>query len=149
MNQPQEQNSQRILIVDDDEHLLELLTIRLNLAGYSTYTAKDGLQALRRVHEVQPEGMVLDINMPRVDGFEVLDALARSRRLSNIPVLVLTARNRPEDVKMAVQLGAKDYLTKPFEDRQLLRRIARLTRRSGKRPPEALPSSFYLDEAED
>jgi len=119
----------RLLIADDDELLLELLTTRLELAGYVTYAARDGLQALRCAHEVRPEAMVLDLNMPRADGFEVLQTMARSPRMAQIPVLVLTVRNRPEDVRTAIRLGAKDYLTKPFEDRQLLRRVARLMRR--------------------
>jgi two-component system OmpR family response regulator len=119
----------RLLVVDDDELVLELITTRLELAGYDTYAARDGIQALQRAHQVRPQAMVLDLNMPRADGFEVLEAMARSPRTSQIPVLVLTVRNRPEDVRTAIRLGAKDYLTKPFEDQQLLRRVARLTRK--------------------
>jgi two-component system OmpR family response regulator len=135
----------RLLVVDDDELVLELITTRLELAGYDTYAARDGIQALQRAHQVRPQAMVLDLNMPRADGFEVLEAMARSPRTSEIPILVLTVRNRPEDVRTAIRLGAKDYLTKPFEDQQLLRRVARLTRKPRSKAP-GRAASLELDD---
>lgn len=120
----------RLLVVDDDPMMLELLVTRLELAGYAVSTARDGLEALRRVHEYRPQGVILDINMPRLDGFGVLEQL-NTRRW---PVLVLTARNQTSDVQKAITLGARDFLSKPFKDNQLLLRVARLLRSSGTEP---------------
>ena len=117
----------RILVVDDDPFVLELLTTRLELAGYQTFSARNGYEALDRLANVSPAGMILDINMPRLDGFGVLRSM-KSVTSARIPTMVLTARNQPEDVRTALQLGAVDYLTKPFDDRQLLVRVARLLR---------------------
>lgn len=114
----------RLLVVDDDPMMLELLVTRLELAGYAVSTARDGLEALRRVHKCRPQALILDINMPRLDGFGVLEQLNTSRW----PVLVLTARNQTQDVQRAISLGARDFLSKPFKDNQLLLRVARLLR---------------------
>ena len=131
----------RILVVEDDPIILDLITTRLDIAGYDTYFARDGFEGLARLHELRPSGMVLDINMPRLDGFGLL----RKMRLEglNTPTMVLTARNQPDDVKKAISLGAKDFLAKPFKDDQLLQRVGRLLRRapprSVKPPPEPAP----------
>jgi two-component system OmpR family response regulator len=117
----------RILAVDDDPAILELIVTRLSLAGYQTFYARDGQEALRRLAEVRPAGLVLDINMPGLDGFGVLEHLAKTG--ARLPTLVLTARNQGDDVQRAIQLGARDFLAKPFEDKQLLARVARLVRR--------------------
>ena len=122
-------NGPRILIVEDDRALSDLLTIRLELAGYRTAAVSDGLRALATVNAVQPEAIVLDINMPGMDGFGVLAALAKRPPGKRPPVLVLTARNAPDDVRRCIQLGAKDYLAKPFETAKLLKRVDRLLRR--------------------
>jgi DNA-binding response OmpR family regulator len=119
----------RILAVDDEPFVLELITTRLQLAGYAVTPAKDGARALEMLREFIPDAMVLDINMPGVDGFEVLEQMHAVPRWAVIPTMVLTARNRSEDVRRAMSLGARDYLTKPFEDQQLLMRVARLLRR--------------------
>lgn len=118
----------RILVVDDDPAILELITLRLDLAGYETRTARDGADALRAIHETKPAAMILDINMPYMDGFEVLERLRGSGALARLPTMVLTARNNVEDVRRAISLGARDYMAKPFDDRMLLSRVARLLR---------------------
>lgn len=117
----------RLLVVDDDPMMLELLVTRLELAGYAVATARDGVEALRRLHEYRPHGVILDINMPRLDGFGVLEQMNTGRW----PVLVLTARNQTPDVQRAISLGARDFLSKPFKDNQLLLRVARLLRKTG------------------
>ena len=99
-----ETRPRRVLVVEDDAFLLELITTRLELAGFDTRSARDGSQALQRLTEFRPEAMVLDINMP--------------------------ARNSPEDVAKAIKLGARDYLSKPFRDEQLIARVGRLLVRS-------------------
>ena len=116
----------RILVAEDDPGIRDLVRTRLELAGYEVMTARNGAEAFSLVQEVRPAAMVLDINMPGLDGFGVLRGLkARGRTL---PVLVLSARHAAEDVRLAVRLGAKDYLTKPFTDAQLLARVSRLLR---------------------
>ena len=135
---------QRVLVVDDDPAIVELITTRLDLAGYRTFSARNGHQGISRITEVLPAVLVLDINMPGLDGFEVLKRLGRSGHLSRLPTMVLTARNRPEDVQRAIKLGARDYMAKPFNDQQFLMRIARLLR-----PRRMGPSPPMADQAED
>jgi DNA-binding response OmpR family regulator len=116
----------RILVAEDDHDVRELIRTRLNSAGFDVHTARNGAEALARISAVQPDAMVLDINMPEMDGFSVLEALRKRDRL--FPVLILTARHAADDVRRAVSLGAKDYLTKPFTEAQLMARVARLLR---------------------
>jgi two-component system OmpR family response regulator len=115
-----------VLVVDDDPYILELITTRLDLAGYLTRSARDGSQALQRLSDFRPEAMVLDINMPVMDGFGVLAHMRAQGLTEKTLTMVLTARNAAEDVAKAIQLGAKDYLSKPFKDEMLLARVARL-----------------------
>lgn len=116
----------RILVAEDDAGIRDIIRTRLEMAGYDTHTARTGVEALRRIRELHPQGLLLDINMPEMDGFGVLSALKTVPRAP--AVLMLTARHAPDDVRRAVQLGAKDYLTKPFNEIQLLARVARLLR---------------------
>jgi len=118
----------RILVVDDDPMILELLVTRLDLAGYQVAAARDGHEALKRIPDVQPHGMILDVNMPRLDGFGVLQHLKSTGRILTLPVMVLTARYQASDVQEAIRLGAKDFLAKPFKDNQLFMRVERLLR---------------------
>ena len=109
--------------------MLQLIVTRLAIAGYTTFQARDGQEAVRRLREVAPAAMLLDINMPLVDGFEVLSQMHRNGQTKSVAVMVLTARNQPQDVRRAIALGARDFLAKPFRDEQLLARVARLVRR--------------------
>ncbi|MGA0603217.1 response regulator [Caulobacter sp. KR2-114] len=118
----------RIVVADDSEPILELVVTRLELAGYQTFAARTGLQAMRTITEVQPQGVILDINMPGMDGFAVLMALKAASRTREIPVLMLTGSNAQADVRRALSCGARDYLAKPFDDQLLLTRVARLLR---------------------
>jgi two-component system OmpR family response regulator len=117
----------RILVVDDDRAILELVCTRLTLAGYDAFGARDGAEALQRLNGLRPQAMVLDLNMPNLDGFGVLKTLGRERAQAT-PTLVLTARHAAADVQRAISLGARDYLAKPFKDANLLMRVARLFR---------------------
>jgi DNA-binding response OmpR family regulator len=129
----------RILIVEDDPMVLELIVTRLDLAGFRTFYARDGREALNRIQDLRPDGLVLDINLPVMDGFAVLTHLNATGSFCP-PTLVLTARNKPQDVKAAIALGARDYLAKPFKDDQLISRIGRLVRkRSSAARQQALP----------
>lgn len=127
----------RILVVDDDPMILELLVTRLDLAGYHVVTARDGLEALKRVSDAQPHAMILDVNMPRLDGFGVLKQLNATGRIMALPVMVLTARYQVSDVQEAIRLGAKDFLAKPFKNNQLFLRVERLLRAASPRPDVA------------
>lgn len=119
--------AQRILVAEDDLGIRELIRVRLRMAGYDVHTARNGVETVQRVNELRPDALILDINMPLLDGFGVLAALsAGPGRI--LPVLVLTARHAGDDVRRAVGLGARDYLTKPFNEAQLLGRVTRLLR---------------------
>ena len=119
----------RIVVAEDDPMVLELINTRLELAGFRTFTARNGTEALSRIAHVRPDGLVLDINMPVLDGFQVLERLKMGSSVHRTPTLVLTARNRPEDVKRAIELGARDFIAKPFKDDQLIARVHRLVRK--------------------
>ena len=129
-----ETRPRRVLVVEDDAFLLELITTRLEIAGFDTRSARDGSQALQRLTEFRPEAMVLDINMPVLDGFGVLMHMRAQGLTERTPTMVLTARNSPEDVAKAIKLGARDYLSKPFKDEQLIARVGRLLVRSRPAP---------------
>ena len=120
----------RVLVVDDEPYLVELIVTRLELAGFETRSARNGADALNRIGEFRPEAMVLDINMPILDGFGVLAQMKAQGLSDKIPTMVLTARNSGEDVAKAIQLGAKDYLSKPFKDEALIARVGRLLQRA-------------------
>lgn len=140
---PIEARRRRIFIAEDDRNLLELLTTRLSLAGYDTAFGRDGWEAIDGIHSTRPDAIILDVSMPRLDGFGVLRHIRKSPLVANIPVMMLTARNAPGDVKEALALGARDYLAKPFSDALLLARVARLLR---SRPvaPTASSNVFLL-----
>jgi DNA-binding response OmpR family regulator len=125
-----EARRRRVLVVDDEPYLVELIVTRLELAGFETRAARNGSEALNRMNDFRPEAMVLDINMPILDGFGVLTHMKAQGLSDKIPTMVLTARNSGEDVAKAIQLGAKDYLSKPFRDDALIARVGRLLQRA-------------------
>jgi DNA-binding response OmpR family regulator len=119
----------RILVAEDDAGVRDLIRTRLDTAGYEVQTAHNGVEALDWIRGVHFDAVILDINMPEMDGFEVLAAMGSVSSV-RIPVLVLTARHAAADVQRAISLGAKDYLAKPFNEVQLQARVARLLRPS-------------------
>jgi CheY-like chemotaxis protein len=114
-----------ILVADDDPMLVTLVRAVLEAAGHSVVSAHDGPSALRRAMERLPDLILLDGQMPGMDGIDVLRALKSDLRTARIPVVMLTARKAEEQVRRAVELGAAGYVTKPFEAEDLPRRIAR------------------------
>lgn len=118
----------RILIAEDDSLIRELVRSRLFAAGYDAHTARSGREAIERMFVVRPHAILLDINLPDLDGFAVLEALRDDLQEVAAPVLMLTARRSPEDVKRAVALGARDYLTKDRIESTLLPRLSRMLR---------------------
>ena len=118
----------KILIVDDDRDLLALVGFALTQAGYAVVKADDAPEALRQFGAESPDLAILDINLPSGSGFDVCRAI---RGQSRIPVMMLTVRGEEEDLVRALELGADDYLTKPFSPRTLLARVKALLRRAG------------------
>jgi DNA-binding response OmpR family regulator len=117
----------RVLVADDDADLLNLVAYALTQAGYQVIKAADGKLALERFASEAPEMVILDINMPGQSGFDVCAAI---RARSTVPVMMLTARGEEQDLVRALDLGADDYLTKPFSPRTLLARVMALLRRA-------------------
>ncbi|MFI4975257.1 MAG: response regulator transcription factor [Caulobacterales bacterium] len=114
-----------IMVVEDDFLIGELLVLRLEMAGYRVTWARDGAAALNMIDRAKPELLVLDLGLPVLDGFQVLERLRARPLWSQLPILVLTARQCEDDVRRAVRLGATDYMAKPFNDFVLIKRIAR------------------------
>ncbi len=121
-----------ILLVDDEPHILELCQMYLTTEGFTTVIAQDGEEALAKLAETAPDLMVLDLMMPRMDGWEVC---RRVRQNSNIPIIMLTARDDDVDKIVGLELGADDYLTKPFNPRELVARVRAVLRRVGAYAP--------------
>ena len=115
-----------ILICDDDPLLVDLLEYRLSSRGYAVAVAEDGGKALLRVQEMRPDAVLLDAMMPVIDGYEVLRKIRENPETANIPVIMLTARKQEQDIVMALELGANDYLVKPFIPEELVARLGRL-----------------------
>ena len=122
-----------ILVVDDEERLIALLQAYLQQEGFRVLTAGNGLQALEVVRRDPPDLIVLDIMMPEMDGIDFLRAL---RAQHSTPVILLTARVGDDDKVVGLELGADDYLTKPFRPRELLARARAVLRRAGRSDPE-------------
>lgn len=118
-----------ILVVDDEPDLLELLEVNLKAAGYAVLTAGDGAEALRKARDRLPDLIVLDLMLPEIDGVEVCKSLRRNAATSAIPILMLTARAAEIDRVLGLELGANDYVTKPFSTRELIARIRSAVRR--------------------
>lgn len=118
----------KVLVADDDRDLRDLVGFTLTQAGYLVIKAADGTGALRSVAEEAPDLVILDINMPGASGFQVCQSI---RRDSRVPIMMLTVRGEEEDLVRALELGADDYLTKPFSPRTLLARAKALLRRAG------------------
>src|SRR5437764_4917127 len=116
----------KLLLVDDDADFCDLMTYALGREGYRVTTAGDGREALARWQADKPDLVLLDGNLPDVDGFEVCQ---RIRRESRTPVIMLTARGQETDVLRGLELGADDYVTKPFSPRQLTARMQAVMRR--------------------
>jgi DNA-binding response OmpR family regulator len=122
-----------ILSADDDPQLLRLVTRNLQLDGYEVLAASDGQQALELIEAHMPNLILLDVMMPKVDGFEVLEKV---REFTGTPVIMLTARGQDQDKIRGLDLGADDYLTKPFSVDELLARVRAVLRRSQMQPSE-------------
>ena len=129
-------------MADDDEHIVELVSMYLKREGYNVEAAYDGDETLRKVNEIHPSLLVLDIMMPGPDGLQICRSL---RRRSNVPILLVTARTSDIDKIAGLRFGADDYVTKPFNPEELIARVEAVLRRS--RPANAEPTAerFEID----
>jgi DNA-binding response OmpR family regulator len=116
-----------ILVVDDEPRMTKFIRMNLELEGYQVIEAHDGLEALDKVRTDLPDMVVLDVMMPKLDGFETLEML---REVSNVPVIMLTVQADEEDKVRGLELGADDYVTKPFGARELVSRVKAVLRRT-------------------
>jgi len=120
--------AKRILVVDDEPSITKLVSFNLEKAGYDVDTAADGQAALEKVQDIQPDLIVLDLMLPKVDGLEVCKRLRQEN--NHIPVIMLTAKDEELDRVSGLELGADDYVTKPFSPRELVARVKAVLRRS-------------------
>lgn len=128
--------NQLILVVEDEAAIRDLLCINLSAAGYTTREAEDGIQALERAKSEKPDLILLDWMLPGLDGLGVLRHLRADPTLAAIPVIMLTAKSEENDVVLGLELGASDYVTKPFSNKVLIARIRAILRRGEEAPPE-------------
>ncbi|MEK0177829.1 MULTISPECIES: response regulator transcription factor [Microcoleus] len=132
----------RILVIDDDAAIAELVAINLEMAGYEVTHAEDGIKGQALAIQLLPDLIVLDLMLPRVDGFTVCQRLRRDDRTADIPVLMLTALSQTQDKVEGFNSGADDYLTKPFELEEMLARVRALLRRTDRIPQAAKHSEI-------
>ncbi len=119
--------NEKILVVDDEQSITDLIKLDLEFEGYQVETAYDGREALEKVESFQPDVIILDIMLPHITGYEVCKKVNEKY---NIPVILLTAKTDIVDKVLGLELGADDYMTKPFDNRELLARVKALIRRA-------------------
>ena len=119
--------NKKILVVDDEENIVELLKFNLELKGYEVEFAYDGEEALRKAKDIKPSLILLDLMLPKMDGFDVCRNL---RKETNVPIIMLTAKSEEIDKVLGLELGADDYVIKPFRNMELLSRIKNVLRRN-------------------
>jgi len=135
------ENKKKILVIDDEDDIRLVVTTRLERAGYATTVAADGREGLRHFYHDRPDLVILDIAMPEMDGWQVLE---RIREVSNLPVLMLTAAAQERDKVRGLRGGADDYITKPFSGEEFLARVEAALRRASA-SPEISENSVYRD----
>ena len=121
---------EKILIVDDEEHIQELLKFNLENNGYRVLCADNGIDALKVAREEIPQLVLLDLMLPKMDGYDVCKEIRRDSSISNMPIIMLTAKGEELDKILGLELGADDYLTKPFSVRELMARVKAILRRT-------------------
>ena len=122
-------DGKHILIIDDEQDLLDLLRPRLETAGYEISTALDGQEGLNKAREEKPDLILLDVMMPKMDGYQVCRFLKFDEEYKHIPIVLLTARGQKQDKETGKKVGADGYLTKPFEKDVLLDKIGQLLKK--------------------
>jgi two-component system alkaline phosphatase synthesis response regulator PhoP len=133
----------RILVVEDDRDIADLIAHALAKAGYETDRVASGPDALASARAAAPDAIILDLMLPGLDGFDVCRALRAHDGTASIPIIMLTARGEEADRVAGLELGADDYVTKPFSAKELVARVGALLRRVGRRPAPASPVLKY------
>lgn len=132
----------KILVADDEKDIVELVAFNLEREGFTVFRAYDGQKAWERVNAEKPDLVILDLMMPELSGMEVCARLRRQETTASLPIIMLTAKSDPVDKILGLEIGADDYITKPFHVRELIARIRAVLRRS-ERPKETdLPAAF-------
>lgn len=124
-----------ILAVDDEPNIMELLKFNLSKEGYRFIGVTNGLDAIKTVNEEKPDLIILDVMLPEMDGYDVLRAIKENKETAHIPVIMLSAKDEIIDKVLGLELGADDYVTKPFSPREILARVKAHLRRKSQPPP--------------
>jgi two-component system alkaline phosphatase synthesis response regulator PhoP len=119
-----------ILIADDDLEIQELLKFTLENEGYQVISTSDGEEAIRKIYEMKPDLVILDVLMPKYNGFEICEKIRNDESISYLPIIMLSSLSQIKDRITGIKLGADEYLTKPFEPLELVARVERLLKRS-------------------
>ena len=127
----------RLLIVDDEPELVLLMEVRLKTSGYETLRATDGQSALEIAKKEKPDLIILDIMLPKMDGYKVCALLKKDARYAKIPIILFTARAQADDMKIGEEVGADAYITKPYDPQVLLAKIGELIEKAEGQPKEA------------
>lgn len=128
---------EKILIVDDEEHIRELIKFNLDKNGYRTICADNGLDALKMVKDENPQLILLDVMLPVMDGYDVCKEIRRDNSISSTPIIMITAKGEEFDKVLGLELGADDYMTKPFSIRELVARVKAILRRTRIKPVDS------------
>lgn len=131
--------NESILVVDDEEDVLELVRYNLDKSGYQVETASSGEEALTKARRKLPDLLILDLMLPGMDGLEVCKKLKNDAKTEGLPIIVLTAKGEETDIVTGLELGADDYVTKPFSPKVLIARVRRILRRAVSREVEKPP----------
>lgn len=121
--------NEKILVVDDEEYIVELISYNLVSNGYSVITANNGIDAIKKAIEEKPQLILLDLMIPGKDGYDVCKEIRSIKEIRNTPIIMLTAKSEEVDKILGLELGADDYITKPFSVRELLARVKAVLRR--------------------
>jgi len=125
-----------ILVVDDESHIVELVKFNLEKEGYHVITAENGKEAAEMAKMKKPDLIILDVMLPEMDGYEVCRIIQKDSEISDTPIIMLTAKCEEIDKVLGLEIGADDYVTKPFSPRELLARVKARLRRAAKQKPE-------------
>jgi two-component system KDP operon response regulator KdpE len=140
---PEEFSNRSILVVDDEERMVRFIRLNLEHDGFQVVPAHRGLQAMDEIRKEMPDLVLLDVMMPDMDGFEVLKLI---RENSSVPVIMLTAKGEEDDRVRGLELGADDYVTKPFSPRELVSRVKAVLRRTEAANPATKSDTIQVDE---
>jgi DNA-binding response OmpR family regulator len=125
--------AETILVAEDQQHIRALIEYKLKNSGYEVVAVEDGVAALSKAREIIPALILLDVMMPLMTGFEVLSALKQDEKTKSIPILLVTAQSKEDEVLKGLELGAEDYITKPFSPNELAARVKKVLLRHGKK----------------